>query len=429
MVRTLQEISARVTPVIGRRGVAALYARSLCLSAAAHPWLARAHDSSLAELDLAALRSVLAHQSRAEAAVAASCLVQTFGSLLTGLIGYSLTTRLLGSEPPEAPAVKRVPEPGDPARASGARGLTRGPSRIGPARAAPAAPAAPARFQHDLSQHRNLADSRENSLLLEANAELVQAALRARSDAESATQALNEASRAVGIDVVTELPTRVLLLDRFAHAIAEAKRHRSRLAMLFLDLDDFKQINDRLGHAVGDQALRHVAQCLVSAVRESDTVSRHGGDEFVILVAEMTLASDAMRVANQVIAALDTPWRVGTHVLRLRASIGISIYPDDGDNAATLLERADAAMYRAKRRGRAGFVFYGASAWGKTSPANSESASTGYLADGAAAPAPSMDSGPVRRSPAVLTVLTPSTPSTPPTPSAATVKDPGPPAQ
>jgi hypothetical protein len=146
----------------------------------------------------------------------------------------------------------------------------------------------------------------------------------------------------------------------------------------------------------------------------------------------MTLASDAVRVANQVIAALDTPWRVGAHVLRLRASIGISIYPDDGDDAATLLERADAAMYRAKRRGRAGFVFYGALAWGKTSPAIAESASTGYLVDGAAEPAPLMDSGPARRSPAVLTVLTPSTPSTPstpPTPSAATVKDPGPPAQ
>ena len=407
MIGTWQEIVARLTPIIGRRGMAALYNRSLGLSAAAHPWLANAHDSSLANLDLAALRSVLAQLSRTDAAIGASSLVQTFTKLLTDLIGSSLTARLLGSGSPDAPAAKRLSDRSNPSGHSGVRELTRVQAQIRQARAVLAG------LQHDLLLAQNLLNSSQGSLLLEANEELVQAALRARSDAETATQALNEVSRTAAIDVVTELPNRVLLLDRFAHAIAEAKRHRARLAMLFLDLDDFKQINDRLGHAVGDQALRHAAQCLVSAVRESDTVSRHGGDEFVILVAEMALPADAVRVANKVIAALDTPWRVGNHVLRMRASIGISIYPDDGEDAATLLERADAAMYRAKRHGRAGFVFYGSAPSAEPTPDIPAPRSPLYPVNGAAgtALAPINDGGPARRSTSVLTVLTATTPS------------------
>jgi diguanylate cyclase (GGDEF)-like protein len=195
--------------------------------------------------------------------------------------------------------------------------------------------------------------------LLEANEQLVLAALRAKTDAEAAAQALQEVARAAELDTLTELPNRVLLLDRFAHAIASARRRRARLALLFLDLNNFKQINDTLGHAVGDQVLQLVAQCLVSSVREADTVSRHGGDEFVILLAELSQASDAILVADKVIAALGAPNRVGNHVLRLAASIGISIYPDDGEDADTLIDRADAAMYRAKRQGLGSFVFHG----------------------------------------------------------------------
>jgi diguanylate cyclase (GGDEF)-like protein len=150
----------------------------------------------------------------------------------------------------------------------------------------------------------------------------------------------------------------VLLLDRLMSAMASAKRHGTRFALLFIDLDKFKDINDMLGHAVGDEALRRVARCLASSVRAVDTVSRYGGDEFVVLLAEVSQSADALFVAEKVIALLNAPSQIGEHVLRLSASIGISLYPDDGADALTLIERADAAMYRAKRRGAGSCVFH-----------------------------------------------------------------------
>jgi diguanylate cyclase (GGDEF)-like protein len=143
-----------------------------------------------------------------------------------------------------------------------------------------------------------------------------------------------------------------------AYGIASARRHRSRLAVLFLDLDHFKQINDTLGHAVGDEALKTAAQCLRSAVRDVDTVSRYGGDEFLILLAEVSQASDAHLVADKMITSLGAAHTVGAHVVRLGASIGISIYPDDGEDAATLIDRADAAMYLAKKYEFGSVVFH-----------------------------------------------------------------------
>ncbi|HEX7440183.1 MAG TPA: diguanylate cyclase, partial [Caldimonas sp.] len=222
--------------------------------------------------------------------------------------------------------------------------------------------------------------------LLEANEQLLLAALRAQTDAEAAAdtaaRTLDEVSRSAELDALTELPNRVRLLDRFAHAIAIAKRHKARLALLFLDLNNFKEINDTLGHATGDEVLKLVAQRLVSSVREADTVSRHGGDEFLILLTEVSQASDAVLIADKVVAALGVPTRVGEHVLRLAASIGISIYPDDGEDAATLIDRADAAMYGAKRRGLGSLVFQGEEPAGERSlepmaPASSRSTLTG----------------------------------------------------
>lgn len=192
--------------------------------------------------------------------------------------------------------------------------------------------------------------------LLEANEQLVLSTLRAQGEAEAAALTLKEVSRTAELDALTELPNRLLLHDRLDHAIAHAKRRNTRLALLFLDLNNFKQINDTLGHAVGDEVLKVVAQRLAASVRGADTVSRHGGDEFVILLPEVTQSSDAVLIADKVIAALAAPSRVGDHVLRLTASIGISVYPDDGAEADTLIDRADAAMYRAKRHGLDSFV-------------------------------------------------------------------------
>ncbi|HTE05986.1 MAG TPA: diguanylate cyclase, partial [Planctomycetota bacterium] len=166
---------------------------------------------------------------------------------------------------------------------------------------------------------------------------------------ETASDALNRAARSAEHDPLTGLPNRVLLIDRISTAIASAKRRGTRIGVLFLDLDGFKHVNDTLGHAVGDEVLKLVAHRLSCTVREADTASRIGGDEFLILLPDITSGADADRVAAKVIAALAAPTRLGDHVLRLGSSIGVSLYPDDGDDANTLMDRADAAMYLAKR--------------------------------------------------------------------------------
>jgi diguanylate cyclase (GGDEF)-like protein len=194
--------------------------------------------------------------------------------------------------------------------------------------------------------------------LIEANQQLVLSALRAHAVADAAGLALQEASRRAGHDALTALPNRLLLLDRLASAVAHARRHGVRFALLYLDIDKFKDINDTLGHSAGDQVLQHAAHCLVASIRGADTVSRQGGDEFILLLAEMPSAVDVVLVVQKLVAALGTPTTVGDQIVRLTASIGISIYPEDGEDAKTLIDRADAAMYRAKKRGGGQFVFH-----------------------------------------------------------------------
>jgi diguanylate cyclase (GGDEF)-like protein/PAS domain S-box-containing protein len=159
-------------------------------------------------------------------------------------------------------------------------------------------------------------------------------------------------------DFLTDLPNRMLLSDRLTQAIALAHRHGQRLALLFLDLDQFKHVNDSLGHAVGDTLLQSVARRLVSCVRSSDTVSRLGGDEFVVLLSEIESAEDAAATATKIGAALLAPHEVAHHQLHITATIGISLYPDDGRDAETLIKTADTAMYHAKERGRHTFQFF-----------------------------------------------------------------------
>jgi diguanylate cyclase (GGDEF)-like protein len=210
----------------------------------------------------------------------------------------------------------------------------------------------------DVVRAESRLDSNQAAQLLEANERLVLSSLNAQSDAVTAAGALDEASRLGGLDPLTGLPNRAVLLDRLALAIASARRHGNRVALLFLDINNFKLINDTFGHAAGDMAIQLVADCLFTLVRESDTVSRHGGDEFLILLAEISQAADAAVIAEKVSAALAACSRIDGHAVRLTASIGISIYPEDGDDAKTLIDRADAAMYVAKSRESGGFVFH-----------------------------------------------------------------------
>lgn len=149
-------------------------------------------------------------------------------------------------------------------------------------------------------------------------------------------------------DPLTDLPNRVLLNDRLSQAISRAQRHGSLVAVLFLDIDRFKRVNDSLGHAMGDKLLREVAKRLTSAVRGSDTVSRYGGDEFVIALPELGHSANAMLQAGKLRARLSAPYLIGQHELRVKVSVGISIFPADGQDAQTLIDCADFAMYRAK---------------------------------------------------------------------------------
>ena len=159
-------------------------------------------------------------------------------------------------------------------------------------------------------------------------------------------------------DFLTNLPNRVLLNDRITQAIALSRRSDTRPVLLFLDLDKFKHINDSLGHAVGDQLLQAVSERLVHCVRSSDTVSRHGGDEFVILLADERRPHDGALAAEKILVALSLPFLIDEQELHTSTSIGISVFPLDGTDAPTLIKNADTAMYHAKERGRNNYQFF-----------------------------------------------------------------------
>jgi len=159
-------------------------------------------------------------------------------------------------------------------------------------------------------------------------------------------------------DALTGLPNRRLLDDRLRVALAHAHRNQRQLAVLFIDLDRFKRINDTLGHEIGDRLLVAIAQRLRDIVREDDTVARMGGDEFVAVLSDIENPDHAVQIARRLIDALKQPVYVGSHELVVTTSIGVSIYPDDGESAAGLVKNADIAMYRAKDTGRNSFQLY-----------------------------------------------------------------------
>ena len=159
-------------------------------------------------------------------------------------------------------------------------------------------------------------------------------------------------------DILTDLPNRILLKERLTQAIVAAHRNGAGVAVVFLDLDQFKQINDSLSHEIGDKLLRSVAERLTASVRNSDTVSRQGGDEFVVLLSEIKCAADAGITAGKILAALAAPHTIGQHSLHVTVSMGLSTYPEDGDNAEALIKNADSAMYQAKEKSPNNYQFF-----------------------------------------------------------------------
>jgi diguanylate cyclase (GGDEF)-like protein len=184
--------------------------------------------------------------------------------------------------------------------------------------------------------------------LQQANEELVIASVKLQAMAEQLEKTIHLASH----DFLTELPNRMQLFDRIAQAIAWARRHQSKFAVLFLDLDRFKIINDTLGHAIGDRLLQSVAERLMSIIRSSDTASRQGGDEFVLVLTEVSDRDALTLKVDDIRHIISAPYCIAGHELCIGVTIGVSIFPDDGDNAELLIRNADAAMYCAKENGR-----------------------------------------------------------------------------
>jgi diguanylate cyclase (GGDEF)-like protein/PAS domain S-box-containing protein len=159
-------------------------------------------------------------------------------------------------------------------------------------------------------------------------------------------------------DILTGLPNRVFFYNKLAHAIAFAKREKSQLALLFLDIDGFKEVNDIYGHNIGDMVLQSIADRLRQCVRESDIVARIGGDEMTVILSKIAHRDDAAIVARKIIEACTPEFRIESISCSIGVSIGISIYPDDGKETESLLKKADIAMYQVKESGKNSFRFF-----------------------------------------------------------------------
>jgi len=219
-------------------------------------------------------------------------------------------------------------------------------------------------LQHEIAERLqveealNEVNSMLESRVEERTAELTQEISERRRAEEGLREAQRRLLRQANFDSLTGLPNRTLFLDRLNQVLNRAKRDGETAAVLFLDLDNFKDINDTLGHAAGDELLRQAARRLTDCVRGEDTVARLGGDEFTVVLQEIGSGNSAAVVASKIIQAFRTPFDINGHEMYALASIGITVYPDDGTTADALLKNADAALYRAKSEGRNGYRFF-----------------------------------------------------------------------
>jgi diguanylate cyclase (GGDEF)-like protein len=181
-----------------------------------------------------------------------------------------------------------------------------------------------------------------------------------RKRTEEKLQRLNtDLARKAHHDTLTDLPNRVLFADRLRQAMARARRERTRVAILLLDLNHFKKINDRIGHHAGDAVLVEIARRLRTAIREADTVARWGGDEFTVILNGVRKRESAVRAVNRIMAAFNAPVMLPDREVTVTATIGIALFPTDGETPDDLVQRADHAMYHAKGQGENIFAFFG----------------------------------------------------------------------
>lgn len=220
-------------------------------------------------------------------------------------------------------------------------------------------------------QRKNISRSRKSSvkthtgeegqpetLLRQVNEKLVVATVSAQTAAQAAEQTARQMIHKAEHDFLTGLPNRALLADRLERSIALAQRHGTKVALMYIDIDKFKEINDEFGHSIGDLLLQSVAKRLQTCIRFADTVSRQGGDEFVVLLTDVENSQGVILTAQKLIQAMAEPHLVGPESLTVTLSIGISIYPDDAQDIDTVLCNADAAMYNAKKNGRNNYQLF-----------------------------------------------------------------------
>lgn len=209
-----------------------------------------------------------------------------------------------------------------------------------------------------ITEHRHAEQEDRNEKLTQANAKLVMSAVELQVAVDKIENAKAEMTHLANYDFLTDLPNRMQLYEKINLAIDWAKRHQAKMALLFLDVDRFKQINDSLGHTVGDKLLQSIAQRLKSVVRSTDLVSRLGGDEFVLLLSEFDEIKTLIPKIEKIRAVIAAPHKIEGKELDISISIGISLYPEDGEDFDTLMLNADSAMYHAKENGRNRFYFF-----------------------------------------------------------------------
>lgn len=202
-------------------------------------------------------------------------------------------------------------------------------------------------------QHEQLEE-----MVAERTSELVAINADLKEEMKIRQQVENELEHLAYFDELTDLPNRTLLIENIKKSLSQAKRNQSLLSVIFVDLDRFKNINDSHGHFVGDKLLQNVSARLKDVLRDSDTIARNGGDEFVILIENMKDVKEPFVVANKIIKTMNNKFNIEEHDIHIGASVGISLYPLDGDEALDLLKMADTAMYEAKKTGRNNFQFY-----------------------------------------------------------------------
>jgi diguanylate cyclase (GGDEF)-like protein len=213
------------------------------------------------------------------------------------------------------------------------------------------APKTSARIRHDTALHvdSHRETSPEHSVDVWSEIELLKLDKeRLQRQLAAASRQVVEAHRLANQDGLTGLPNRRLLIKRLQWAVANARQRQRRLALLFIDLDGFKNVNDRFGHAIGDKLLTFVAARIATCVRSDDIACRYGGDEFVVLLSNISEVAIAVRIADMIAGRIGRRFQIAGIEIQISASVGLATYPDDGDSYDALLRQADAAMYRSK---------------------------------------------------------------------------------